>query len=254
MLALLLTPILLCAAQDTLDVSSSHESQGGDVPSIATGREHELEGRLEAHVMFATEYLWRGVSQTKSDPAVQGAMHYRHQSGLHGGIWGSNVDFRQVGQPDSGADIQLNYVAGYGFLATEGLDLDVSLTHRTFPGTANGEDSDWTELGLHGTWDKWLTVGIDYSHEALASEEPGIHYSVRARREIEQQFSVYAGVGVYDLDDVVGDAYAYYSVGVTKGFGSWAADLSINAADGAAESLFGRLADDSVLFTIRAGL
>ena len=47
---------------------------------------------FSATVTFATDYVFRGVSQTDNKPAVQGSFDYKHPSGAYLGIWGSNVD------------------------------------------------------------------------------------------------------------------------------------------------------------------
>ncbi len=46
-----------------------------------------------ANVGFTTDYVFRGISQTSTNPAVQGGIDYAHSSGLYAGIWGSNVSW-----------------------------------------------------------------------------------------------------------------------------------------------------------------
>ena len=47
---------------------------------------------FSATLTFATDYLFRGVSQTDNKAAVQGSFDYKHPIGAYLGIWGSNVD------------------------------------------------------------------------------------------------------------------------------------------------------------------
>ena len=48
---------------------------------------------VSANVTFATDYIWRGMTQTGGDPAVSGGFDYAADSGFYAGIWGSNVNF-----------------------------------------------------------------------------------------------------------------------------------------------------------------
>ncbi|MBW1999239.1 MAG: hypothetical protein JRJ29_14920, partial [Deltaproteobacteria bacterium] len=47
---------------------------------------------IHGSLAFTTDYVFRGVSQTDGDPAVQGSFEYSHPTGFYLGLWGSNVD------------------------------------------------------------------------------------------------------------------------------------------------------------------
>ncbi|MBT6674912.1 MAG: hypothetical protein HOB02_06780, partial [Proteobacteria bacterium] len=44
---------------------------------------------FSANVLIATEYLYRGITQTNEDPTIQGGMDYAHSSGFYAGTWAS---------------------------------------------------------------------------------------------------------------------------------------------------------------------
>ena len=46
---------------------------------------------VSANVGFATDYIWRGMTQTSGDPAMSGGFDYASDGGFYAGIWGSNV-------------------------------------------------------------------------------------------------------------------------------------------------------------------
>ena len=50
-----------------------------------------------ASVAMSSDYVWRGYSQTDSEPAISGSFDYGHASGLYAGTWASNVDFGLTG-------------------------------------------------------------------------------------------------------------------------------------------------------------
>ena len=49
-----------------------------------------------ASVALATDYVWRGYSQTDEEAAISGSFDYGHSSGLYAGVWASNVDFEDA--------------------------------------------------------------------------------------------------------------------------------------------------------------
>ena len=66
---------------------------------------------FSANVALTSDYVWRGDSQTDSDPAIQGGIDFKHPVGIYAGAWGSNVDF-----PDANGDtanIEIDFYGGY---------------------------------------------------------------------------------------------------------------------------------------------
>lgn len=48
---------------------------------------------LSANASVTNNYIWRGLTQTQNDAAVQGGIDYAHESGFYAGTWVSNVDY-----------------------------------------------------------------------------------------------------------------------------------------------------------------
>jgi len=65
---------------------------------------------VSANVSFASDYIWRGMTQSDG-PAVQGGFDYASDGGFYAGLWGSNVNFNY----DPGAGSELDLYFGYGF-------------------------------------------------------------------------------------------------------------------------------------------
>jgi uncharacterized protein (TIGR02001 family) len=40
---------------------------------------------------LVSDYIFRGISQTQNQPAIQGGFDYNHASGFYVGTWASNV-------------------------------------------------------------------------------------------------------------------------------------------------------------------
>jgi len=72
---------------------------------------------VSANVSFASDYIWRGMTQSDG-PAIQGGFDYASDGGFYAGIWGSNVNF------NDGAGSELDYYFGYGFnMGSVGVDV-----------------------------------------------------------------------------------------------------------------------------------
>ena len=59
--------------------------------TTAFGGDHYMSAT--SNIGFKTDYLFRGISQTRRNPAVQGGFDFSTKSGYYLGTWASNVDF-----------------------------------------------------------------------------------------------------------------------------------------------------------------
>jgi uncharacterized protein (TIGR02001 family) len=76
----------------------------------------------------ASDYLFRGISQTRNRPAIQTTIDVAHESGLYIGAFATNVTY-----PGSNARQELDLLAGYRF-EVGGLSLDFGGVFYTYPG------------------------------------------------------------------------------------------------------------------------
>ena len=94
---------------------------------------------VSANVSFATDYIWRGMTQTGEEPAISGGFDYSAESGFYAGIWGSNVNF------SDGAGSELDVYFGYAIETESGVGIDISYVDFTYPGATN---LDFEEIGI----------------------------------------------------------------------------------------------------------
>jgi uncharacterized protein (TIGR02001 family) len=87
---------------------------------------------FSATMTFATDYLFRGVSQTDNNPAAQGSFDYKHPIGVYLGIWGSNVD-----DYISEGNVELDVYGGYGRELFTNLNMDVAVFYYYYPGSGD---------------------------------------------------------------------------------------------------------------------
>ena len=76
---------------------------------------------LSANVGFVSDYVFRGVSQSDESFALQGGFDYEDPSGLHAGVWGSNIDFNNVNDGNLEVDISEALPTGTNKIGSVGL-------------------------------------------------------------------------------------------------------------------------------------
>ena len=103
------------------------------------------QAQFSATVTGASEYDFRGFSQTGKDPALQGSLDYSFSNGLAIGAWASNVDF------GGDADVEVDYYATFSRDIREGLAWTAGITDYTYPGSDDTDDYIEYSLGLDTT-------------------------------------------------------------------------------------------------------
>ena len=117
-----------------------------------------------------TDYRFRGITQTLSDPAVQAGFTLGHASGLYFGLWGSNVDFGE-GSPHLELDPSLGYATTLDGFSSKPL-LDVGVIYYNYPSES---DFNWLELYGKLSFKEVLTQGdailtnINYTNDYAGS-------------------------------------------------------------------------------------
>src|SRR5919108_6478565 len=77
------------------------------VPALAAA---EAASPVTGNMTIASDYRFRGISQTYLGPAIQGGIDYAHPSGLYLGNWNSNVTTAIF---TGGSGIEMDFYAGY---------------------------------------------------------------------------------------------------------------------------------------------
>jgi uncharacterized protein (TIGR02001 family) len=226
----------LCFAAASMTATSS--------AVLAEGSAWETSGS----VALSSEYVWRGISQTMSDPAISGSLDLGHESGFYAGVWASNVDF------GSDASVEVDYYAGFGGdFGDSGVSYDIGGLYYDYP---SEEELDFFEV--YGSLSfGFLSAGVAYTAWADSdAAEDNVYYSLSASQDVGM-FSLAAGLGYYDFDEDVNgeDSYTHYYVGISTEYAGLGFDLTYSDTDDDAEDAFGdELADGTLIFTISKSL
>ncbi|MGY1408926.1 MULTISPECIES: TorF family putative porin [unclassified Luteimonas] len=202
---------------------------------------------LTGSAALTTDYVFRGISQTQGDPAMQAGARLAAASGLYGAVWGSTVEFAG----DTGASSEIDYVLGWGGSLADDWALDVSVTWFDYPGSR--AELDYPELvgtlTLRDAW--WLTVG--FSPDVFASDGNGVYAQLGGKFPVNDALRLEAAVAHYDLDDAYGDSYSHAQLGAVWAFKA-PLELRVTAhgTDASAKTLFPGLAGTRIEAALQA--
>lgn len=101
---------------------------GGAMPAAAQMPLGESGLTLTVTPVLSSDYLFRGISQTRNRPAIQGSVDLQHDSGFYVGAFATNVTF-----PGSNARQELDLMAGYRFALGQAT-FDLGGIYYTYPG------------------------------------------------------------------------------------------------------------------------
>jgi uncharacterized protein (TIGR02001 family) len=122
-----------------------------------------IPGEFTGGVSLTNNYVFRGITQTDDDPAIQGNINYTLDTGFEGvkvfgGVWGSNVDFND----GDGAHVELDWSFGLmGDVGDTGLSYSLAGIYYQYP--AQGDYNYWEVApGLTYMPLDWLTLVGQY--------------------------------------------------------------------------------------------
>jgi uncharacterized protein (TIGR02001 family) len=147
--------------------------------AAAPASDHTLTGNFGVY----SQYIFRGLTQTNKDPALQGGLDYSHSSGLYAGAWMSNISWLTDSPGVTGynsSSLEMDFYGGYkGTFGKSDFGYDVGILQYYYPGTHSTVVNPGTfkadTLELYGavTW-KWLSA--KYSH-SINDETFGVNNS-----------------------------------------------------------------------------
>ena len=200
---------------------------------------------LVTTLTFASDYRFRGISQTFNKPVLQLDSIYTAESGFYLGIFGSNVDFG----PEIGANVEVDFYGGWAGEIADGLSADLQLTRYIYPG--DDVPSEYNEF-LGKLSYSGFTGLIGYSNDAFNTNETGIYYNLGYSLLIADEYTLDASIGYYNLDDApeYGGGIVDKSIGVSREFGPLTVSITYFATNKAFEDIFGETNDNGFAFSM----
>lgn len=91
------------------------------------------ESAIAYNIGVVSEYRYRGIAQTKGDPALQGGLDYAYSNGFYVGGWASSIKWIKDAGFEAKGPVELDVYGGYKFEAA-GLAYDVGYLRYQYMG------------------------------------------------------------------------------------------------------------------------
>lgn len=166
--------------------------------------------KLSYNLGVTSDYVFRGVSQTMEDPAIQGGADVTYGIG-YAGVWASNVDF---GTDDPTAEIDV-YAGVRPTIGDTSLDLGVLYYGYVKDKGAPGSVS-YFELKAAASRPLGpATVGLAvyYSPEFTGDTGNALYYEVNGAVPLMDKLTLSGALGHQEIDN--GSEYATWNIGAT---------------------------------------
>lgn len=205
---------------------------------------------IDASVTIASDYVFRGISQTLEDPALQLGLGFEHPSGFFAGVWGSNVDFPGNAVRENPRDIEVDLYLGFSKQLVGDLVGSALVTRYEYPDSDGRIEYSYNELGLGFLLRDQVGASVSYSDDFMGQGISSLVFEISGRQPLPHRVDLNLGLGYQDLGRGFVESYGFWSLGVSTTRSRLTIDLSYIGTDEAAERVFGALAGNRVVLTV----
>jgi uncharacterized protein (TIGR02001 family) len=185
---------------------------------------------------IVTDYIFRGISQSHQNPAIQGGFDYSHASGFYAGIWGSSISWVTDGYGGS-YPAEFDVYGGFKGAFAGDWGYDLGLITYNYPGHGrNTALPSPNTVEVYGalSW-KWLS--LKYSHvtsshfvgwtTTTGGDTRGSGYlELNASYDLGSGWGIAGHVGHQKVKGNGPASYTDWKIGVTKDIGVGVIGLS----------------------------
>jgi uncharacterized protein (TIGR02001 family) len=197
--------------------------------------------RLGGSVALTSDYVYRGISQTRNEAALQADLHASVGDSWLVGLWAS-----QVRLLPSSRTTELNYYAQWRRPVGSQFSAAVGAVYYAFPADPRSVPYDYGELTAELTWRDRVTLTVDWVPKVTlfsfgygrAFDRETRSVELTANQRLPLRLELQGGVGYFEAVGLPNSAYLYGSMGVSRAFGRWRVDLSYYAAQDATRRIY----------------
>lgn len=192
---------------------------------VSVAQAAEPESTLAFNAGVVSDYRYRGISQSRLQPALQGGVDYTDKSGFYVGAWGSSIKWIK----DSGASagsVEVDLYGGYKG-AVGDVAYDVGFLRYEYTGNKLGNVSGFVNANTNEVYGA-LTYGIftaKYSH-ALSNlfgnvdSKNSYYLDLSANLDVGDGYTLTPHVGRQMVKNLPAYSYNDYSVTLAKDLGN----------------------------------
>jgi uncharacterized protein (TIGR02001 family) len=174
---------------------------------------------LAFNVGVVSEYRYRGIGQTKGDPALQGGVDYTAANGFYAGAWGSTIKWIKDTGGSKGST-ELDLYGGYKFEAA-GLAYDVGFLRYEYAKNDYSPNANTNEV--YGAATYGVTT-LKYSHSLSnlfgnANSKNSTYLDLSATFDVGNGYSLVPHVGHQKVKSWADLSYTDYALTLNKDLG-----------------------------------
>ena len=166
---------------------------------------------ISANVGLSSDYMFRGISQTDENVAIQGGFDYTHHSGFYLGVFGSNIDFND---PDT--SIEIDGYGGFKYSFLDHYSIDAGAAHYAYPGA--NDTYAYTEYYLGGGY-RNFSLKAYYSDDFFAKSGEAIYLDSKGDFPLPYDFNLGLHYGYQWIENNAkfgAPDYADWRIGVNR--------------------------------------
>ena len=175
---------------------------------------------LAFNVGAVTDYRYRGISQSRLKPAIQGGIDFSHKSGFYLGTWASSIKWIKDAGGD--ADAEVDIYGGYKF-AGGPVGFDVGVLRYLYPNASISPSPYTTEVYVAGTYGP---ATLKYSHAVtnlfgFADSKNSYYVDLSAGFDLPWYgLTLTPHIGYQSVNHNSGASYTDWSLTLGKDFGN----------------------------------
>jgi uncharacterized protein (TIGR02001 family) len=173
---------------------------------------------------ITSDYRYRGISQTRLQPALQGGVDYVHAAGWYVGTWASTIKFARDAGGDG--DVEIDLYAGKRGELSPGLSYDVGVLRYFYPDNGLGQVAGFVNAN---TTEVYAQLGygpayVKYSHATtnlfgFVDSDGSGYLDIGANLDTGNGLTVQLHAGRQRVDNNAAADYTDWKIGLSRGFG-----------------------------------
>jgi len=197
------------------------------MPSISQAEEATSPHSFSANVGLYSQYIFRGLTQTDTKPALQGGFDYGHDSGLYAGVWASNISWLTDAGAYTNSSIEIDVYGGYASeFGDTGIGYDVGILQYLYPGDRASGTNNAETTELYGALSYgWASMKYSYAISdtfGFTDSEGSWYLEAGVDVPLPYGLTASAHIGRQEFDGSGNDAsdYTDWKLGLSKAWDS----------------------------------
>ena len=184
--------------------------------------EASIAQELSFNATLTTDYVFRGVSVSDENPAVQLGIDVDTASGIYFGAWASTAD---IATQTRRRDTEVDYYLGYAHTIDNNWNVAVAFSRYTYPGSTGNINYNYNEASIVAGYRDTFWLEFDYTNSLFGHDAAAQNVEVLMVQPWLSDYSVSLGLGYFDVSEFADSGYWHWQAGASRSWGPVTLDL-----------------------------